>query len=60
MSITVDHPNEQLIPVGGTLTINGNEAITGLTASKGVETNASKLLVSTYSSVDMFEAALVY
>lgn len=60
MSITVDHPNEQLIPVGGTLTIDGNEAITGLTASKGIETNGSKVLVSTYSHIDMFEAALVY
>jgi hypothetical protein len=63
MSIDIDHPNEKLIPQSGDLTIQGNEIITGLSASQVVVTDASKRLASggaAVSSSDLFEAALVY
>ena len=63
MSITLDHPNEQLIPDSGDLTILGNQIISGLSASQLVVTDGSKRLTSGGAAVtadNLFEAALIY
>jgi hypothetical protein len=46
MSITLDHPNEALIPDSGTLAITGNESISGLTAKAPLYADANKIITS--------------